>query len=99
MSEVKRKNEKWDYQKLRSSFIILEKNEMEEFLEERKIKRDYEAVKLLREAEERGYTSISMMELNVDDETLKAKSIMSVKKVNLNYNKIKSLASVSQAFP
>ena len=54
---------------------------------------------MLDEAEKKGYASISMMELWVDDERLKREEIKSVKKVNLNYNRVSSLRSVGRVFP
>ena len=72
---------------------------MEGLLEEYEIERDYEAVKVLDEADKKGYSSISMMRLWVDDKRLKRKEIKSVKKANLNYNEISSLRSVGGVFP
>ena len=56
-------------------------------------------MKMLNEADKKGYASISMMNLFVDDERLKRKEVKSVKKVNLNWNKISSLRSVGEVFP
>ena len=54
----------------------------------------------MNEAEEKGYASASMMWLNLDDKKLKnQKKSNSIKKVNLNNNKIRSLRSVSTVFP
>lgn len=71
---------------------------MKKFLSEEEIRRDYEAVKVLDEADSKGYASISMMELNVDDERLGKREIKSVKKINLNQNKISSLGIVGKVF-
>ena len=81
------------------NIIILQKREIGKFLSEEEIKRDYEAVKVLDEAEKKGYTSISMMDLEVNDERLKREEIKSVKKANLNYNHVSSLGSVGRVFP
>ena len=51
------------------------------------------------EADRKGYASISMMDLEVDDQRLKRREIRSVKKVNLNQNNIESLRSVGEVFP
>ena len=72
---------------------------MEGLLEEYEIERDYEAVKVLDEADKKGYSSISMMDLGVGGEKLKREEIKSVKKANLNYNYISSLRSVGGVFP
>ena len=54
---------------------------------------------MLDEAEKKGYASISMMDLSVNDERLKGREIKSVKKVNLNYNYVSWLGSVGRVFP
>ena len=54
---------------------------------------------MLDETEKKGYASISMMSLEVNDERLKGREIKSVKKVNLNYNRVSSLRSVGRVFP
>ena len=56
-------------------------------------------MKVLDEAEKNGYASISMMDLEVNDERLKREEIKPVKKANLNWNRISSLGSVGRLFP
>ena len=56
-------------------------------------------MKVMDEAEKKGYASISMMDLYVNDERLKREEIKSVKKVNLNFNCVSSLGSVGRVFP
>ena len=54
---------------------------------------------MLDETEKKGYASISMMDLNANDERLKREEIKSVKKVNLDDNHVSSLGSVGRVFP